>query len=121
MPSFMVIYPHIDWKWSGGMKRLLHIKMTTTRIIVLGFLIGILLGGFLLWLPVSSKAGQDISFVDALFVATTSLCVTGLTPVVMAEQWNYFGQAVILFLMQFVLLQNINLKNTIYKDIFLSH
>ena len=83
------------------MKRQLHIKMTTTRIIVLGFLIGIFLGGFLLWLPVSSKAGQDISFVDALFVATTSLCVTGLTPVVMAEQWNYFGQAVILFLMQF--------------------
>ena len=83
------------------MKGQLHIKMTTTRIIVLGFLIGILLGGFLLWLPVSSKAGQDISFVDALFVATTSLCVTGLTPVVMAEQWNYFGQAVILFLMQF--------------------
>lgn len=83
------------------MKRLLHIKMTTTRIIVLGFLIGILLGGFLLWLPVSSKAGQEISFVDALFVATTSLCVTGLTPVVMAEQWNYFGQVVILFLMQF--------------------
>lgn len=83
------------------MKRLLHIKMTTTRIIVLGFLIGILLGGFLLWLPVSSKSGQEISFVDALFVATTSLCVTGLTPVVMAEQWNYFGQTVILFLMQF--------------------
>ena len=83
------------------MKRLLHIKMTTTRIIVLGFLVGIFLGGFLLWLPVSSKAGQDISFVDALFVATTSLCVTGLTPVVMAEQWNYFGQTVILFLMQF--------------------
>ncbi|MBO5353284.1 MAG: potassium transporter KtrB [Lachnospiraceae bacterium] len=83
------------------MKRLLHIKMTTTRIIVLGFLAGILLGGFLLWLPVSSKAGQSISFVDALFVATTSLCVTGLTPVVMAEQWNYFGQVIILFLMQF--------------------
>ena len=83
------------------MKKLFHIKMTTTRIIVLGFLIGILLGAFLLWLPVSSKAGQDISFVDALFVATTSLCVTGLTPVVMAEQWNYFGQTVILFLMQF--------------------
>lgn len=83
------------------MKRFLHIKMTTTRIIVLGFLVGILLGGFLLWLPVSSKTGQDISFQDALFVATTSLCVTGLTPVVMAEQWSYFGQTIILFLMQF--------------------
>ncbi len=83
------------------MKRLLHMKMTTTRIIVLGFLAGILLGGFLLWLPVSLKPGQDISFVDAIFVATTSLCVTGLTPVVLVEQWNYFGQLVILLLMQF--------------------
>ncbi len=83
------------------MKRFLHIRMTTTRIIVLGFLVGILLGGFLLWLPVSSKTGRDISFQDALFVATTSLCVTGLTPVVMAEQWSYFGQTIILFLMQF--------------------
>lgn len=83
------------------MKRRLHIKMTTTRIIVLGFLVGILLGGFLLWLPVSSKDGQDISWIDALFAAATSLCVTGLTPVVMAEQWSYFGQLVILFLMQF--------------------
>ena len=83
------------------MKRLFQIKMTTTRIIILGFFLGIMLGGFLLWLPVSSKAGQEISFVDALFVATTSLCVTGLTPVTMAEQWSYFGQAVILFLMQF--------------------
>ena len=83
------------------MKRFLHIKMTTTRIIALGFLAGIFLGGFLLWLPISSKSGQTISFQDALFVATTSLCVTGLTPVTMAEQWNYFGQAVVLILMQF--------------------
>ena len=83
------------------MKRILNIKMTTTRIIALGFLIGIFLGGFLLWLPLSSRAGQEISFVDALFVATTSLCVTGLTPVVMAEQWSLFGETVILFLMQF--------------------
>ncbi len=83
------------------MKRLLKIKMTTTRIIATGFFLGIFLGGFLLWLPVSSKLGNSISFIDALFVATTSLCVTGLTPVVMAEQWSLFGQIVILFLMQF--------------------
>lgn len=83
------------------MKRRLHIKMNTTRIIVLGFFVGIVLGGFLLWLPFSSRQGQEVSFLDALFVAATSLCVTGLTPVVTAEQWSYFGQAVILVLMQF--------------------
>ena len=83
------------------MKRVKRFKMTTTRIIVLGFLIGILIGSFLLWLPISSKEEQTISYIDALFVATTSLCVTGLSPVVTADQWSYFGQVVILFLVQF--------------------
>ena len=83
------------------MKHVKRFKMTTTRIIVLGFLIGILIGSFLLWLPISSKEGQTISYIDALFVATTSLCVTGLSPVVTVDQWSYFGQVVILFLVQF--------------------
>lgn len=83
------------------MKRVKRFKMTTTRIIVLGFLIGILIGSFLLWLPISSKEGETISYIDALFVATTSLCVTGLSPVVTADQWSYFGQGVILLLVQF--------------------
>ncbi|MBE5951445.1 MAG: potassium transporter KtrB [Lachnospiraceae bacterium] len=75
-------------------------RWTTTRIIVTGFLMGILIGSFLLWLPISSKQGENISYLDALFVATTSICVTGLSPVVTATQWSYFGQVVILFLMQ---------------------
>ncbi len=83
------------------MKRKKHFKMTTTRIIVLGFLIGSLIGSFLLWLPISSKEGKMISYIDALFMATSSLCVIGLTPVVTVDQWSYFGQAVILFLVQF--------------------
>ncbi|MGN0505149.1 MAG: TrkH family potassium uptake protein [Lachnospiraceae bacterium] len=75
--------------------------MTTTRILALGFLIGILIGSLLLTLPVSAKSGEATSYIDALFVATTSICVTGLTPVVTAEHWSHFGQAVILVLMQF--------------------
>lgn len=83
------------------MRRVLKFRLTTTRIIALGFLIGIVLGSLLLWLPISSKAGETISYIDALFVATTSLCVTGLSPVVTATQWSYFGQGVIMLLMQF--------------------
>lgn len=83
------------------MKRVRRFKMTTTRIIALGFLVGILLGSFLLWLPIASKDGESISYINALFVATTSLCVTGLSPVVTVQQWSYFGQVVILFLVQF--------------------
>ena len=83
------------------MKRSRKIKWTTTRMIAVGFFVGIVIGSFLLWLPVSSKPGEEISYLDALFVATTSLCVTGLSPVVTATQWSYFGQGVMMLLMQF--------------------
>ena len=83
------------------MKRERKFKWTTTRIIALGFFAGILIGSFLLWLPVSSRPGEEISYLDALFVATTSLCVTGLSPVVTATQWSWFGQGVMMLLIQF--------------------
>lgn len=76
-------------------------RMTTTRMIMLGFLAAIALGTLLLSLPIASKSRTAAPFLDALFTATTSICVTGLSTVVMAEQWSLFGQAVILFLIQF--------------------
>lgn len=74
---------------------------TTTRIIAIGFLIGILIGTILLSLPIASKDGSATSIVDAAFTATTSLCVTGLTTVTTATHWSFFGQVVILLLIQF--------------------
>lgn len=74
---------------------------TTTRIIAIGFLIGILIGTILLSLPIASKDGSATSIVDAAFTATTSLCVTGLTTVTTATHWSFFGQMVILLLIQF--------------------
>lgn len=69
--------------------------------IMLGFLAAIALGTILLSLPIAAKDRTVTPFVDALFTATTSICVTGLSTVVMAEHWSLFGQAVILFLIQF--------------------
>ncbi|WP_279286675.1 potassium transporter TrkG [Aminipila terrae] len=74
---------------------------TPIQIIAYGFLAAILLGSFLLVLPVSAKAGQQTAYIDALFTATTSICVTGLTTVTTAEHWSLFGQIVILCLIQF--------------------
>ncbi len=74
---------------------------TTTRIIALGFLAAILIGTVLLSLPAASANGQPTPLLDALFTATSSTCVTGLTTVVTAEHWSLFGQAVILLLVQF--------------------
>ena len=74
--------------------------LSTTQIILLSFLITILIGSFLLSLPISSANGKSVSYLDALFTATTSTCVTGLVTLPTFSTWSFFGQAVILLLIQ---------------------
>ena len=76
------------------------LKLSTTQIILLSFLIVILLGSLLLSLPISSKTGQSVSYIDALFTATTSTCVTGLVTVSTFSTWSTFGQIIILVMIQ---------------------
>ena len=68
--------------------------------ILLSFLFAILCGTLLLMLPISSATGECVSFIDALFTATTATCVTGLVVVPTVSAWSIFGQIVILFLIQ---------------------
>ena len=82
------------------MARTKGLGLSTTHIIMLSFLITILIGSILLSLPVSWAEGSRVSFVDALFTATTATCVTGLVTVTTATAWSGFGQAVILLLIQ---------------------
>lgn len=60
----------------------------------------ILIGAILLSLPISAANGQSVPFIDALFTATTSSCVTGLVVVPTVSAWSLFGQIVILVLIQ---------------------
>ena len=69
-------------------------------LLVYGFAGIIALGAVLLWLPVSSKAGEFTSFPNALFTSTSAVCVTGLAVVDTGSHYSSFGQGVILFLMQ---------------------
>ena len=71
------------------------------RIMMLGFAAVILLGTILLCLPVSAADGKSVYWLDALFTATTSVCVTGLVTVPTATTWSTFGKIVILGLIQF--------------------
>lgn len=75
-------------------------ELSTTQMIALGFLSAITVGTLLLMLPVSSAQGQWTNPVDALFSATTSVCVTGLVVVDTYSYWSIFGQLVILLLIQ---------------------
>ena len=68
--------------------------------IMLSFFGAILLGSVLLSLPFSAAGGTPVSFTDALFTATSAVCVTGLVTVPTVSAWSGFGQAVILFLIQ---------------------
>ncbi len=72
----------------------------TTRIIVLGFIVIILIGTLLLTLPISSADGKATSPIDACFTVVSASCVTGLTVVDTATHWSGFGHAVILVLIQ---------------------
>lgn len=75
-------------------------KLSTARFIVLMFALIIFIGAILLNLPLASRNGQSIGFLDALFTATTSTCVTGLVVVDTYSHWTLFGQIVILCLVQ---------------------
>ena len=74
--------------------------LSSTQIILLSFLVTILVGSGLLALPISSANGEAVPYLDALFTATTSTCVTGLVTLPTVSTWSVFGQIVILLLIQ---------------------
>ncbi len=76
------------------------ITMTPTQIIVIGFASMILAGTLLLNMPMASRNGQPVGLINALFTATSSVCVTGLVVVDTGTYWTAFGQVVILLLIQ---------------------
>lgn len=75
-------------------------KLNSAVQIILGFLTIILIGTFLLALPISSKDGQWFSFIDSLLTSTSAVCVTGLSVVDTAVHFSLFGQIVLLLLIQ---------------------
>lgn len=82
------------------MKQSVKAKMSSTKILLFGMLIIILIGTVLLRLPISNQTGKSISFIDSLFISTSAVCVTGLTTKISAEQFTLFGQVVIMCLIQ---------------------
>ena len=73
-------------------------RIAPTQSLLIGIFLIILIGALLLKLPISNN--KPIKFIDSLFVSTTSVCVTGLTTVVIADQFTIFGQVVIMCLIQ---------------------
>lgn len=70
------------------------------RLLAGGFGLVILIGAILLMLPISLMPGKQLNFLDALFEATSAVCVTGLTVVVPGQTFNLFGRFVLAILIQ---------------------
>ena len=73
-------------------------QLNPMTLVVLGYLLLIAVGAVLLRLPVSMKT--PISFLDALFTATSAVCVTGLSVLDVSATFTHFGDWVLLVLMQ---------------------
>lgn len=75
-------------------------RLSSYQILTLGFAAIIVAGALLLMTPYASVNGSTLSFVDALFTATSAVCVTGLVVVDTGTYFSNFGQIVIIFLIQ---------------------
>ncbi|GAA1760345.1 TrkH family potassium uptake protein [Agromyces humatus] len=82
------------------MSRRRAFRLHPEQAVVVGFGSAVLVGTVLLMLPISTAAGESPSFVDALFTATSAVCVTGLTVLDTPTFWSPFGQVVIMLLIQ---------------------
>ena len=69
-------------------------------IILASFIIIILIGGFLLSLPIATENGQKTNLLEGMFTATSAVCVTGLTVNDVSKVYNLFGKTVIMILIQ---------------------
>lgn len=71
-------------------------------LIALSFFIVIVIGSILLYMPFSLQEGVEISYINALFTATTATCVTGLVdlPLGIGNTFSIAGQIIILLLIQ---------------------
>lgn len=118
-----------------GDKAIHWIKIKPPQMLALGFLCLIIVGTGLLMLPMATKDRHHLSFIDALFEATSAICVTGLVVVDTQTTFTLFGQIVLMLLIQigglgfltfgvFIALllgKNIGLKNRLLVQESLNH
>lgn len=81
-------------------QRLQKFKLNPPAVLAIGFLSLILIGSFLLNLPMATKTGESAGYINALFTSSSAVCVTGLVVVNTGEFWSIFGQVVIIVLIQ---------------------
>lgn len=79
--------------------RLSYSRFTLSQMIISSFIFVITLGTLLLYLPMSTQSGK-LSFINSLFTATSAVCVTGLSVIDISKELTFFGQIVLMSLIQ---------------------
>ncbi|MEJ5166447.1 MAG: potassium transporter TrkG [Thermoanaerobaculia bacterium] len=74
--------------------------MKVHNILILHFLVLILICTLLLSLPISKRKGENVTFLDTLFISTSAVCVTGLAPLDVGKVFTPFGQGILLIFIQ---------------------
>ncbi|MBM4130642.1 hypothetical protein FJ250_06385, partial [bacterium] len=90
---FLFELPHLHARFAA-------LRVRPALVFAGAFLLVILVGGALLSLPRATPPGQPIGFLDAVFTATSALCVTGLAVRDTGSGFTLFGQTVIMVLIQ---------------------
>ena len=83
---------------SSDLKQHRTINLSPPSLLALGFIGLILIGSLLLMLPIAHHG--EISWLEAIFTATSAVTITGLSVVNVGEAYTVFGQIVIMFLLQ---------------------
>ena len=77
----------------------MKLKISPYVMILLSFLFTIIIGSILLVLPFSLKDGVNLSYLDSLFISTSGVTITGLTPVIIKDTFSLAGRIILIVLM----------------------
>lgn len=94
----MTQHPFANIKWLSPFQP--QRRDPDLRPVPAGFLALIVLGGALLMLPFAHRSGHDLHWIDAFFLSTSAVCVTGLSTINVALTLSSFGHVVVLILIQ---------------------
>ncbi|HKL95523.1 MAG TPA: potassium transporter TrkG [Haploplasma sp.] len=78
----------------------MKLKISPYVMILLSFLFTIIIGSILLVLPFSLNEGVNLSYLDSLFISTSGVTITGLTPVIIKDTFSLAGRIILIVLMQ---------------------
>lgn len=98
---FFAVFMMVVREFSMLQLNLTKTKLNPGQLFICSFLLLIFIGAFMLSFPKATVTPGSLRYVDALFTATSAVCVTGLSTVDIGTEFTLFGKTVMIFLMEF--------------------